>query len=451
MSDSARDLDSETGAEVETEVGVESEEDTATEVETEVAVVGVGPGGCVLSYLLARSGVETVLLERHADLDREFRGYFFQPLAVSLFAEMGVLDDVLALSHEKIVRPELRVFGRSYEVFDLSDLPGPGYGVLMEQPPLLRLLIDRADEYDNFRFRPATGASDLLTGDEGVVGLRARDREADEELIVRSRLVVGADGRYSTVRKAAGIDPGLLESRVELVWFKLPASVVSASAQARIEAAGQLLYFGLGDEEAQLGWFVEKGTYPDLRERGIEAFRRRVAAVDPSLASALSDHLTDFEDCSLLRIEPGLSDDWTGDGLLLLGDAAHVASPVGGQGNGLAIQDAVVAHRVVTEALSRSDAATLADASDPLSEEALRAFESRRRPAVEKVLRLQRRGERGLTWLVLDGDDVPAWLKRPLLRAVFGTLPWNPFVRSAMRTFALGPDPVSVDTTRFVD
>jgi 2-polyprenyl-6-methoxyphenol hydroxylase-like FAD-dependent oxidoreductase len=412
--------------------------DSPTTRETTVVVVGAGPGGCVLSYLLARSGIDTVLLERHADLDREFRGYFFQPLAVKLFAEMGVLDDVLTLDHDEVRRPEVTAFGRSYEVIDFSELPKPyDYGLLMEQPPLLRLLIDRADEFENFEFRPSTTVSDLLREGGYVVGVRATDRERDEELELRSRLVVGADGRFSTVRKTADLDAGLFDSDIELLWFKLPADAVHSPAQGRIESEGVLLYFGLGEEEAQAGWFIEKGTYPDIRKRGIERFRRKIGAVDPGIAR----HLESFDHCSLLHIEPGLTERWVDDGLLLLGDAAHVASPVGGQGNGLAIQDAVVAHPTIVNALETT--------SEPIPVELLRRFESVRRPAIEEVLRLQRRGERVITWYVRNSASVPEWASAPVARGLFTVAPKMPSVRRTWRTFALGPESISVDTATF--
>ncbi|GKZ13419.1 FAD-dependent monooxygenase [Haladaptatus sp. T7] len=417
---------------------------SATTRETTVVVVGAGPGGCVMSYLLARSGVDTVLLERHADLDREFRGYFFQPLAVKLFAEMGVLNDILALDHDEVRRPEVTAFGRSYHAVDFSELPKPyDYGLLMEQPPLLRLLIDCADELSTFEFRPATGVTDIVREGGRVVGVRASDRERDEDLELRSRLVVGADGRFSTVRKAADLDPGLFDSDIELLWFKLPADAVRSAAQGRIERDGILLYFGLGEEDAQAGWFIEKGTYPDIRQRGIERFRREIAAVDPAIAR----HLESFDQCSLLHIEPGLTERWVDDGLLLLGDAAHVASPVGGQGNGLAIQDAVVAHGTITTALEMGDAGDTGD--EPIPAERLRRFESVRRPAVEEVLRLQRRGERVVTWYVQNGESVPEWAVAPLVRGLFTVAPKLPSVRRTWRTFALGPTPVSVDTAAF--
>lgn len=420
-------------------------------LDADVILVGAGPGGCVLSYLLARSGVETILLERHADLDREFRGFGFQPDCLRLFDEMGILERVLSLDHAVIERGEVVVCGERYELFDFEDLPGRyTYAILMEQPPLLRLFVAEASRYENFEFRAHTTVRDLLTEDGRVVGVSAVDHDTGEECVLRGRLTVGADGRFSTVRRAAGIDPGLLQSTIELVWFKLPAGAVESAAQGRISEHGLLMSFGIGGGEAQLGWFVEKGAYPDLRRAGIEAFRERLVRVDPGLAAAFPDGLESFADCSLLHIEPGISERWIGDGLLLLGDAAHVASPIGAQGNALAIADAVLAHSTIVPAL---DGAT---ELEPLAESALTSYEERRRRAVETVLRGQRRGERALSSFVRYHDRVPGTVLRPLLKAPVAAaalVPWArlPFVRRGLTTLTFGPDPVSVVTEHFTD
>ena len=417
------------------------------EREAAVVVVGAGPGGAVLSYLLARSGVETLLLERHPDLDREFRGFGFQPDALRLFDEMDLLEPILDLDHEEVRSGELFVYDRSYEVFDFDDIPGAyDYALLMEQPPLLEAIIEAASAFESFTYRPHTPVRELVREGGRVVGVRALDHDTGEAFAVRSRLVVGADGRFSTVRAAAGIDPGLLDSSIELLWFKLPDTVAHSAAQSRLNEHGLLLYFGVGGGEVQLGWFIEKGTYPDLRAEGIEAFRRRLVAVDPSLESVFPEALPSFEDCSLLHIEPGLSETWTRDGLLLLGDAAHVASPIGAQGNALAIQDAVVAHAVVAEALDRGDG--------PLPAASLRRYEERRRPAVQRVLRGQRAAERGLSWIVRRSDGLPDAVVRPLLRTLFAVparvpIARLPFGRRLLTRALFGPDPVHVDTTRF--
>lgn len=413
-------------------------------METAVAIVGAGPGGCLLAYLLARSGIETTLIERHATLAREFRGYLFQPRALDVFEQLGLLEEVLALDHERVSRPEVVVYGRPYPTIDFEALGGRhGYALLMEQPPLLGLLIEHAAQYPNFTYHDRLPARDLLSEDGRVAGVLATDRRTGDAVRIRSRVVVGADGRYSTVRASAGIDPGRLASKLDLLWFKLPADAVSGVAQARYDDAGLLLYFGLGGGEAQAGWFIPRGSYADLRERGLEAFRERIASVDPGLDGVLPDALGSFEDCSLLRIEPGISERWVDGGLLLLGDAAHVASPVGGQGNVLAIADAVAAHGTIARALS------LDPGDGPLPACVLGRYEARRRPAVERVVEAQRRAERGLTALVLHGGRVPRPIRRPALRALVALAPRTPAARRTAELFAFGPDPVRVDDSWF--
>ena len=417
-----------------------------TDLDAEVIVVGAGPAGCLLGYLLARSGVETLLVERHGSLDREFRGYLFQPLVLRIFAELGLLDDVLDLPHGEVCHADVVAYDRRYPVIRFDDLPEPyDYGLLMEQPPLLEYLIESADAYEGFSYRDRTPVTDLAVDEGAVVGVEARDRRADEAVELRSRLVVGADGRFSTVRGAAGVDPGLLESALELLWFKLPASAVPGAAQARLADEGLLLYFGLGGDEAQAGWFVEKGTYPNLRRAGVGAFHDRLVAVDPALDGVVQSAVPDFDACSLLRIEPGLSERWVRDGLLLIGDAAHVASPVGAQGNSLAVQDAVVAHPAIVGALGRDRS------GGPIPATSLRAVERRRRDDVERVLRAQRRGERILTAVVRGWPSLPRRPKRALVRAAFPLFPHLPGTNRVRDLLAFGAGPVSVDSSPFVD
>ncbi len=415
----------------------------------DVVVVGAGPAGCVLSYMLARSGVETLLLERNATLDREFRGFGFQPYVARAFDQLGLLDDVLDLPHERVQKAYASVYGRRYELLDFTDVsPRENFLLLMDQPALLELLVERAGEFEKFSFRSATAVTDVREEDGRVVGVDARDREANAELEIESRLVVGADGRYSTVREAAGIDAGLFDSELEIVWFKLEDAAIDVTTQLRVGEAGVLVYAPLSDSVAQCGWPIPKGSYGDLRARGIEAFRRQLVSVDPDLEGTVETQLTEFGDCSLLRVEPGLCDQWVDDGLLLLGDAAHVASPFGGQGNSLAVQDAVVAHGTIVAALSktyRSDGVLPVDR--------LRRFEQRRYPAVERVVRMQRRIERLVTGLLLYGYRVPEPIRIPALRAAFGalsTVGTSSLGRRQRRLLAFGPDPPRVDSTLFV-
>ncbi|WP_410764869.1 FAD-dependent monooxygenase [Haloferax sp. DFSO60] len=415
----------------------------------DVIVVGGGPGGTVLSYLLARSGVDVALVERAADFDREFRGFGYTPGAVELFAQMGLLPKILRLDHETVRRGEVMLYGQPVHVldFDVLDTDYP-YALLMEQPALLELLVEEASAYDEFSFYPATTVADLISEDGRIVGVRAHDRARNVDIEFRGSLVVGADGRFSSVRSNAEIDPGLSESSLELIWFKLPSEEVGAASQGRIEREGLLLYFGVGGGELQVGWFIEKGTYPEVREAGIDAFREQLADIDPRIKPALDAHLTSFDQCSLLNISPGIADEWVRDGLLLIGDAAHVASPVGAQGNFLAIQDAAVAHEVVTDALADEQ---FAGDDGVISASALASYESRRRPVIEEIIGLQRRSEGSLSLFVNHGDKLPPSLIRLLAVAASKVIPRSKTLRKGIERFAFGPDRVTVETSRFVD
>lgn len=419
-----------------TSSGTEEPVDT---IETDVVVVGAGPAGSVLSHLLARSGVRTLLLERHSSLEREFRGFGFQPSTLRIFDDMELLADVLALEHEEFSQFSIDLYGHSHTIVDFTPLPAPHDFLLsVRQPPLLRLLVDASERFETFEFWDATPVHDLIVED-GVVGVRATDRETNDTIEVRARVVVGADGRFSTVRSTAGIDPGLFETDIDVVWLKVP-SEVPHETQLRINEYGQLLYFGLGSA-VQLGWPIPKRSYPTLRENGIDAFRERLAAVDPRLRSALQSSVTGFDDCSLLNTAPGLSDEWVRDGVALIGDAAHVASPVGGQGNALALQDAAVLHRVIVRALDRT--------SGPLSARELNPYVRRRRPAVRRILDVQLSGHRAISTLVNRGDAVPDVGKRAILRAFVSAANLPPVAVRNRTLLALGPDPVRVETTLF--
>ncbi|EMA44786.1 FAD-dependent monooxygenase [Halococcus saccharolyticus] len=411
----------------------------------DVVVVGCGPGGAVLAYLLARSGVDVALLERASTFEREYRGFGWNPGVIRLFDEMDVLDDVLDLAHETVTEGSFSLYGEEVSVldFDLLDTDY-SYALMMEQPALLECLVDHASGYDRFSFHPATTATDLRADESGGCGgVHAHDRQANEDVEFEARVVVGADGRYSTVRSRAGIDPGLFDSPIDLVWFKLPSGTVDASSQGRIDRDGVLVYFGLGGGDIQVGYLVEDGEWPSIRNAGFDAFRTRVAAIDPHLGSVIDTHLDGFRDTTLLDVAPGLAETWTREGLLLLGDAAHVASPIGAQGNPLAVEDAVVAHDLLVDELAKTGGV--------LSAEALRAFETRRRPSVERVTSLQRRAAANLAFWLNYGRYVPPWLVRASTAAFGWTVPRSKRIRGLVESFALGDRSISVARTHFTD
>lgn len=271
--------------------------------------------------------------------------------------------------------------------------------------------------------------------------MAARDRRTDTEWSLSSRLVVGADGRFSTVRHAAGIDPRLTESRLRLVWFKLPRTAVERDELARVEPGGVLGYIPLG-RDTQVLVLVADDEYEDLRPRGVAALHRRVVAVDPVLRPALEAYLDSFDQCSVLAPDPGISEEWVRDGLVLVGDAAHVANPFGAQGNSLAIQDAVAAHPHIVRGL--------VDQRGPLRAGQLRAYEDVRRPAVREVMGVQAQQLRAISFYVRHRESIPTAVWKAGIRGALETLQRVPrLARRRVQVYAFGPDPVPVDTSMF--
>lgn len=400
---------------------------------TDVVVVGAGPAGCVMSYLLARSGVNTILVERHKVLDREFRGYFFQPLVMKLFDQMGILLDVLQLEHQKIDAFHFIDHGHELFAVRFDDLPAPyNYGVNLPQPPLLRFLINSANQYENFTYLDGTTARQLITDDGQISGLVAKRDGRDID--IRSRLIVAADGRYSTLRKLAGIEQHVVGQPFDFIWFDLPIREDQHyPLSINIEDSGMLIYIPMGRDRVQVGWFISKGGYKKLREAGIAHFRDQLIAADPTLHNLLHQHLSDFKQCSVLDVEDAIAKTWVKDGLILIGDAAHIASPFSGQGNSLAIQDAVAAHPIIMDALKAYQGT--------LPAEHLASYENLRRPAVKEIKRIQMMQSH----LVTADSLWEIWLHRLGIAIAKHT----PMFEQMREKLALGINPIQVASHYF--
>ncbi|KPV60013.1 hypothetical protein QJ48_07895 [Paenibacillus sp. A3] len=404
-------------------------------IDVDVAVVGAGPGGCMLSYLLARSGVRTALLERHNRLDREFRGYFFQPSVVKLFDQIGVLENILHIPHQHVSKFTFIDHGKTLFEVRFDELEPPyNYGLNIPQPPLLEFFIGQAARYPNFTYFGGTAVTDLIEEEGAVHGLIARNHEGDE-LEVRCRLLAGADGRHSTIRKLADLSQTMGEFEFDFVWFDMPkVPDKDYPLQIQIEDEGMLIYIPKGEDQVQVGWVIPKKTYPELVKKGIEDFVRTLIAVEPDLQNVLPHHLRSFKQCSVLDIQVGMTDAWVKDGLLLLGDAAHIASPFSGQGNSLAIQDAVVAHDTVMKALESGGHGIV-------PAELLKRYELYRKPAVAEIQNMQAMQAR------LIAMKAPALLR--LRRVLAPVMSRTPFFHQMRNKIAMGVQQVDVNTSYF--
>ena len=317
-------------------------------LETRCCIAGGGPAGMMLGLLLARAGVDVVVLEKHADFLRDFRGDTIHPSTLEVMHQLGLLDEFLALPHQEVRELTGIVGGERLQIADFSHLPVRcPFIALMPQWDFLDFLARHARRRPGFALHMSTGVGDLLYQDGRVAGVRAT--APDGPLEIRADLIVGADGRDSTVRAAARLPVKTLGAPMDVLWFRLPKRAgVTSGVLGRIEAGRIFVMLDRGDYW-QCGFVIAKGTLEDIRARGLEAFRADVARLVG--APVESGVLRDWNEVKLLTVRVDHLTTWFRPGLLCIGDAAHAMSPVGGVGINLAIQDAVAAANVLAAPL----------------------------------------------------------------------------------------------------
>jgi 2-polyprenyl-6-methoxyphenol hydroxylase-like FAD-dependent oxidoreductase len=312
-------------------------------------IAGGGPAGMMLGLLLGRAGVETVVLEKHADFLRDFRGDTIHPSTLEVMHELGLLEEFLALPHQRVDRLSGRVGQEEIPIADFTRLPVRcGFIALMPQWTFLDFLARHAKMFPGFRLCMETEAVDLIEEAGVVKGVRAKGPSGP--LAIRAALVVGADGRHSTVRERAGLEVETLGAPMDVLWFRLSrAPGDPGQTMGRFEAGRIFVMINHGTHW-QIGYVIPKGSAERLRAAGLDRFRDTVAALLPGGGERVAE-IRAWDDVKLLTVVVDRLRRWFRPGLLCIGDAAHAMSPVGGVGINLAIQDAVAAANLLAAPL----------------------------------------------------------------------------------------------------
>ena len=312
---------------------------------TTCCIVGGGPAGVMLGFLLARAGIDVTVLEKHADFLRDFRGDTIHPSTLDLLAELGLLDQFLARPHTKAVTISGRVGPDLITMADFSHLPTRcGFIAFMPQWDFLDFLSAHARQYPNFHLLMSTEATGAIT-DGGVVrGVRAHGADGEQE--IRAKLVVAADGRHSTLRAEAGFKVFDIGAPMDVLWLRLPRKPTDPIAALGTIGAGHMFITLDRGDYWQCAYIVPKDGTDALKAKGLDAFRASIVELVPAFADRVQEIYT-WDDVKLLTVTINRAREWYRPGLLLIGDAAHAMSPVGGVGINLAIQDAVATANIL--------------------------------------------------------------------------------------------------------
>jgi len=373
--------------------------------ETTCCVVGGGPAGMMLGYLLARRGVEVTVLEKHQDFFRDFRGDTVHPSTMEVLKELGLLEEFLSLPHQKVTSAGLLLGGMRFNVADFRHLPATcKFVALMPQWDFLNFLADHAKRLASFRLLMGHEATWLVREGESIRGVAVRHEGQDAQ--IRAELVVGCDGRHSVTRNAAGLD--LIESGVpvDVLWFRIsrepndPANVLG-----NVNYGKALILIDRSDYY-QAGLIIKKGTYDEVRARGLGALRDDIGKIAPFLSERASE-LRDWEQIKVLTVQINRLRRWHRPGLLCIGDAAHAMSPAGGVGINLAIQDAVATANLLSQHLLEGR----------VPESALAAVQHRREFPTRLTQAIQFVAHRGFAKVFEDpGPIQPPWQMKAATR-----------------------------------
>jgi 2-polyprenyl-6-methoxyphenol hydroxylase-like FAD-dependent oxidoreductase len=394
---------------------------------TDLCIAGGGPAGMVAGLLFARAGIRTTVLEKHADFLRDFRGDTVHPSTLRLFHEMGLLQRLLRRPHNKVHDISAYVGGRLVRVADFSRFdPRWNFIALMPQWEFLDFVASEAAAYPHFRLLMQAQATGLAMHGGRVHGLVCEIE--GETRRIDAKLVIAADGRHSVLREEAELPLRALGAPMDVFWFRLPKQATRDNRTTGVFAAGRIMALIDRGDYWQCAYVFAKGEAPRVRERGIEAFREEVAQVAHFVEPRV-DALLGWDDVKLLTVALDRLERWHRPGLLVIGDAAHAMSPIGGVGINVAIQDAVAAANILAPAF----------ASEASIDARLARVRARRMLSVRATQAFQRAAQQRIISPLLAGE---APSRPPRALRMLQRFAWLQRLPAAFLGFGLRPEHV---------
>jgi 2-polyprenyl-6-methoxyphenol hydroxylase-like FAD-dependent oxidoreductase len=334
-----------------------SEISVSRESRVACSIAGGGPAGMLLGLLLARAGVEVLVLEKHADFLRDFRGDTVHPSTLEIMYELGILEEFLQRPHSEVRQIGAQIGQEFVIVADFSHLPTHcKFIAFMPQWDFLDFIVKHAKGYPTFHLKMKAEVTDIIEHDGRVVGLRAETPDGPFE--VKADLVIGADGRHSVVRERAELKVDEFGVPIDVLWFRISQRPEDGGQTLGRIVDGKIMVMLDRKDYWQCGFVIPKGEFEGMKKRGLPAFREEIVSIAPFLRERVGE-LGNWDDIRLLTVLVDRLREWSRPGLLCIGDAAHAMSPIGGVGINLAIQDAVAAANILAQPLR---AATLSSA-----------------------------------------------------------------------------------------